>query len=554
MRKKATSKRLAVHAIAGTHVVLLTFNLKKSDCAGLRGFGIHRTDHTEEEAYWLQGTKVFRENDPKLAPGARHSTREQPIQDFWWSDYSAKPAHNYTYRVVALKGEPAALESFAEVKVEITTEDPAGGDHDVYFNRGATASQEFARRFGNRKPPEDNMDHPTWAWLSRGAHEAILDFIDRAKDEHWGLRVGAYEFRLPTVLNAIDDAHDRGVDVKIFYDAGEAFPRDENRVEVAKARIKSLCTERVPKPDALSHNKFIVLLRNGTPQAVLTGSTNFSHGGVFGQSNVIHIVEDTEVAKAYLDYWQRLAKNPEKKNLAPALSSDFKIAGKRLPPKGTTAVFSPRDSLDALEHYAWLAGQAKDAVFMTFAFGMHKLFQEAFATGKSRLRYALFEKLLGPGVRKEKRAEETAKMVKLRRMVENRFAVGNHIREQDLAGWLREKLTELNTHVEYVHTKYMLLDPLGSDPVVVTGSANFSGASSNANDENMIIIRGNQRVADIYLGEFMRLWEHNAFRDWIAHRDPAVANEPQYLDSTDSWWKRYFGETALSRHREYFAG
>jgi phosphatidylserine/phosphatidylglycerophosphate/cardiolipin synthase-like enzyme len=53
---------------------------------------------------------------------------------------------------------------------------------------------------------------------------------------------------------------------------------------------------------------------------------------------------------------------------------------------------------------------------------------------------------------------------------------------------------------------------LGDDPVVVTGSANFSEASTTGNDENMLIIRGDRRVADIYFTEFNRLFNHYYFR------------------------------------------
>ncbi len=56
------------------------------------------------------------------------------------------------------------------------------------------------------------------------------------------------------------------------------------------------------------------------------------------------------------------------------------------------------------------------------------------------------------------------------------------------------------------------MDPLSDDPIVVTGSANFSNASTNVNDENMLIIRGNQRVADIYFTEFNRIFNHYYFR------------------------------------------
>ena len=66
--------------------------------------------------------------------------------------------------------------------------------------------------------------------------------------------------------------------------------------------------------------------------------------------------------------------------------------------------------------------------------------------------------------------------------------------------------------MSYIHSKFLLMDPLGSDPIVVTGSANFSDASTNDNDENMLVIRGNRRVADIYFTEFNRLFNHYYFR------------------------------------------
>ena len=48
--------------------------------------------------------------------------------------------------------------------------------------------------------------------------------------------------------------------------------------------------------------------------------------------------------------------------------------------------------------------------------------------------------------------------------------------------WAREtnaRILGLNTHVSYIHSKFLLRDPLGADPIVVTGSANFSEASTN---------------------------------------------------------------------------
>ena len=96
----------------------------------------------------------------------------------------------------------------------------------------------------------------------------------------------------------------------------------------------------------------------------------------------------------------------------------------------------------------------------------------------------------------------------------------------------------------------MLVDPLGDEPIVIAGSANFSEASTDQNDENMLIIKGNRRVADIYLGEFMRLYSHHAFRESLTF--PGANAEPKPL-RTDAWWRGYFGGTPRSRRREFFA-
>lgn len=566
MRVRRTSKGLTVQAIAGSYVVLLAMDMDQSACPGHMGFAIHRTDHTEGEAYWLQGMKTFEATDPGLVAGSKYPTNQHPIQGFTWSDFTAKPGHQYSYRVEALRGTPNTLKRFKHVEVTIQTESEAGGDHDVYFNRGAAASQEYTRRFGkgaklDQAPDED----PRWAWLSRGANEAIHAFLARATDASHGIRVAAYEFRLAPFAKALKAAKARGVDVKIVYDgcanppdktSGEVFPRDENRATALAAGIKTLCTERVTRDDVvkppISHHKFIVLLKDGQPEAVLTGSTNFSKGGVFGQSNVVHVVENPKVAAKYLSCWELIASNPPAQALKQALAA-MDVLPVALPKKGATCIFSPQTSLAALQWYAMLATQAQGALFMTFPFGMGAPFKDAYRTGVAPLRYALMDKLLGPGVRPEKKAAALKEMMDIRKMVANRVAVGNRIATNAFDRWLSESLTGLNTHVQFIHTKFMLVDPLGADPIVITGSANFSEASTISNDENMLVIRGNRRVADIYLGEYMRLWNHYAFREWVAAGAPGGSPDFKHLDTQDQWWKRYFGDSAQSRQRVYFS-
>jgi hypothetical protein len=138
MRKRVTKNGLSVHAIAGTHVVLLGLNLPKAKCPGLLGFAIRRTDHTEGERYWLSGYKTFASVEAHPAEGVMYSTRQHPIQGFTWSDFSAKPGYRYTYEVVALRGAATAPKARERVSVDVTTEDESDGTskHHVHFNRG----------------------------------------------------------------------------------------------------------------------------------------------------------------------------------------------------------------------------------------------------------------------------------------------------------------------------------------------------------------------------------------------------------------------------------
>ena len=564
MRFRKTSKGLTVQATCGTHVVMLGMNMHEAECEGLLGFAIHRTDPAQQEAIWMDGLKCFEDTDPGFAPGARYRTLEHPIQGFTWSDFSAKPGRKYTYRIQAMYGTPADLKARKTVELEVATEHATEGNHDVHFNRGASASQEYVRRFGDRGMEGAQPDDPRWKWLSRGAVEAMEEFVARAKGEGWGLRVVAYEFRNRRVADALKEALDRRVDVQVLYDAnankpddeGHVFPRDLNQQMVKDAGLQSVAVERVTRDDVksppIAHSKIIVLLKDGHPQAVLTGSTNFSDGGIFGQANVVHVVDDKAVAKAYGEYVDLLAANPDSKQLKAKLSSKLKVP-QDLPPTGTSVIFSPREKADALDWYAKLATEAEHGLFMTFAFGMNDLFQQAYANGNSPLRYAILEKQLGPGIRKEKREAETKKMVDLAKMKENRFAIGNMISTSRFDHWAKECLTGLNDHVRYIHTKFMLINPLGNDPIVISGSANFSKASSDSNDENMLVIRGDRRVADIYLGEYMRLWNHYAFRHWAASdKAKSKLNRPDFLDPTSGWTTEYFQDTARGRQRELF--
>lgn len=560
MRKRRSKDGLTVNAVAGAHVVLLGWTIAEANRPNLRGFAVRRTDHAEEETYWMKGTKTFKSVNPYPAPGEQFSSLLHPFQTFQWADYSAAPDRNYDYEIVSLYGDPAAMTRGAAVKLAVHTEPVTGADQSVFFNRGSPATQEYARRFQNKPPSEAGPG--AYQWLSRGLLEGILAFIARAKGPGWSLKGAFYEFQWATVLDALAAAHARGAEISIVFDdiAGRSGPAKENKAAITEARLDALCLPRTH--GTLMHNKFLVLSHDTAPVALLFGSTNLTENGLFGHANCAHVVEGAEPAATYLRYFDALTTDP-----LTTRASTYKAdnvarspAPVALPPHAVVPVFSPRPGLEALGWYADLAGKARKGLFMTFAFGMHPSFVDVYAKTDGMLRMALMEKEWN-GQNKEAQIARVRALQALPNVV---IAVGNRIPLTGFDQWLGEldRITkEVNVH--WVHTKFALIDPLSSDPIVITGSANFSAASTETNDENMLVIRGNTRVADIYIGEFFRLHSHYAFRQAVAifmrqHPDaPPSDFEIRFLAEDHDWTADYFthgDRNARFVRRMYFSG
>jgi phosphatidylserine/phosphatidylglycerophosphate/cardiolipin synthase-like enzyme len=548
---------LKVNAIAGTRVVLLGLDLSEHRRKTCMGFAIQRVDHEADEQVWLRGMKTFAATDPGLGPGGTVQSRHHPFQTFQWADYAAEPGHSYTYRVFAVRGSnPHDLVVGKSVDVPITTETETGVPHSVYFNRGSVASQQYARDFLNT-PPSKFTDpaqrDAAYQFLSRGLVEAMLAFIARANGARFELHGAIYEFQWPAVLEALGAAAATGATVTVIYDAipGKTKPKESNEKAIAAAGIGAVVKPRVR--GSIMHNKFLVLSQDGAPIAVWTGSTNVTEQGIFGHLNCGHAVEDAGIAAEYLTYWhtieQNLTHTPDTKAVA-ALADR--------PPETLeapiTTFFSPQPSDEVLQWYADRAGEAKKALFMTFAFGMADPFAKVYERPDDILRMALMET---EATGKKEVVDAARKRITAFRKRPNVIvAIGGREAISGVERWVDE-LRQIvdDVHVYWIHTKFALIDPLGSRPIVITGSANFSAASTDANHENMLVIKGDRRVADIYLTEFSRLFAHYAFRETLIKRNiwDLADWHPERLIPDPSWSDPYYKPGQRAARRRYFA-
>ena len=558
--RRTASRLVSVRAISGTYVVFLAFDMKEADAKGLMGFAIQRTDLIENETIWLRGNKTF--------PSIRASTgiedassREHPFQAFQWADYTAKPGYRYRYRIIPMYGSPGALKEKAATTVTIGTEPLAGANkHQVHFNRGAIASQAFVRRFPGKTL--DQAGALAYEWLGRDLVPALQEFIAKAKDNTFSLNAALYELNVPgqkpwpDVLAAFRAARQAGADVKIIYHGLDDDTGNTNTQAIADTQIKGIC---FPRTNAkLMHNKFIVLSKNGKPVSVWTGSTNISRNALYGQLNVGHVIHDAALARRFLGYWNELKGDPAANDI-----KDWAEAENFLPPtdasKALTPIFAPHRGRGVFDWWIELANEPKP-LFMTFPFGIVKDFRPVFDKNDGVLRFAMLDKYVNGG-NAASRAAAIAEIERIRRFPNIGMALGNNIFVDWIDGWHQER-GGIGVNVNWVHTKFMLIDPLGKKPVTLTGSANFSEASVNINDENMLLIRGDTRVADIYFGEFMRLFAHHRFRESVKRHIEEFGSaakdtwKPQDLfEDSAKWAPMHFRKG--SEHdikRRYFVG
>lgn len=569
MRADNKAGDFSVKAIAGTYTILLALDCAEPRRHGLKGFAIKREtlDAATPTTKWLRSLKVFKSVVPDPDPGHRYSTWEHPIQSFLWGDYTAVPATRYKFTIVPMYGQPGALEPEPGVEVEVRTEKEFDGAHGVWFNRGAIASQVFVREFGNKAPPrpDDPADRET-AWLSRGLLEACLAFIDETPAGD-GLRVAAYEFTYMPVLKALKSALERGVDVRIVYDASdeENGPTDNQDAIEAAGLPRKFSGKRVlyrrTEPE-IPHNKFMVRLAgNQHPVDVWTGSTNFTPSGFLGQSNVGHRVRNEQTARQYLDYWSLLSRDPKREKARKRVMELTPDPSALVAGNSISRVFSPRPKSKMLGWYGDRIEDATGSVMFTAAFGVTEKLVGPLARDRDFLRFILMEKPPSEANKRKLKKDRDliisygAVLGEMYRFVDGNPVARKRIAEFDLDKWfLKEEHFRRRGFVFFVHTKFLLIDPLSDDPLVCTGSANFSPNSLLYNDENMLLIRGNTRVADIYLTEFDRVFRHFYFRD-VANEIEARGGRAQavFLDETSKWTDSYFKPGAFkTRRREMF--
>jgi len=388
-------------------------------------------------------------------------------------------------------GMPGALHSFRLVCwlpsgdtirspwLLVADSDPAGPQPEFFFNRSLAIS------FSDGSQPD-------------GVGSSVIesDIIRRIDEATATLDVAMYNTGRDPLVQALNRAVSRGVRVRYIADSGTS-----NGALDGPLSFQVLYREG----DGIMHHKFVVGDAGLTGQAwVWAGSTNFSQNQLTQDPNNAFVVRDQALAALYThefeEMWGGLPGHADSRTgdlKTDDTAHDFLAGG-----APAEVYFSPSDETGC--HIARVIASADQQVLVALLL-----------LTRDELTDALIERYqAGVDVRVIVDDEESsaAALARLR-------SAGVPVR--------------VHRFSPIFHHKYAVVDEgTTSDPVVLTGSHNWTFSADRINDENVVIFH-QQRVANLYRQEFEARWGELGT---TATTDPGVGRGHRVYPNPASDW------------------
>ncbi len=543
----------------GDHTCLVWLPSDLKPIADCRGFTIRRVLNGAAPDY-LHGFVGFSSSD-KLDDSKRWRF---PVQRFMWWDYSVKLGDTVQYSVIPVVGpdkDALALDEAqaSPVTLKMTVSCQRTPHVAAYFNKGIVASQWISRALvaepkGKKisdlvKTPGDALRNGLGGLL----RPQVIELLAAAEREQGKIYAALYELDDDELIEGLVAL---GQDASVILANGAFKPpdNDENKAIRASLKAKILLYDRLVSAPHFGHNKFVVFCdRDDKPLRVLTGSTNWTSSGLCTQANNGLIIDDPDVAQAFMDAWKRIraAGNGYPASLVGANSNSqtFEVDGCRVTPW-----FVPTQHAEDLDHARKLINEAKQGIlFLFFNPG-------TFQPDTAPERWTLLQNILnrhhrennpyfdddlyikgvvnqqipflteGPG---QGRKPPDAIMdpsasthpvslyssgIEPPRRLSHDVLVPAHIKST-FGEWEKELL---GASMVNIHSKVIVLDPFGENPVVMTGSHNLGFKASSENDDNLVIVEGNGPLAVAYALNIIAIFQAYRWNSYVeAHRqDP----------------------------------
>ena len=561
----------------GDHTCLVWLPADQKAIPDCRGFTVRRLLNGTES--YLHGFVGFSDDD-KFDPA---NPWKFPLQRYMWWDYGVKPGDRVQYSVVPVVGknrnnltldgaEGSALTAEMVITGQVTQHISA------YFNKGIVAAQWVARTLAaigkNAKIADIIADpnNPLRIALSGLLRQKILSLLQDTKSKDGEVYAALYELNDPELLAGLTAF---GKKCHLVLANGAFKPPDNDENKKVRADLKNevdLHDRLVGKPH-FAHNKFVVFCdASGAPERVLTGSTNWTMTGLCTQANNGLIVDDPDVAEYFLDEWNHIK---DAGNGYPDVFAHFNSTSKTFPldDGNITQWFVPTTDAQDLEFARKLISAAKDGILFLF-------FNPGVFAGpdKPEKQWTLLQNILvrdhddkrpdfdpnlyirgvvnqeiagltseDPG-RKTKRAvldpAELANPVTLfsgAKQPPQRLRYDSMV-PKNIKDAFHNWETEILGSGVHIHSKVIVLDPFGANPVVMTGSHNLGYKASHENDDNLMILQGNAPLAAAYAANIIAIYQTYRWNAYVeAHRQDAQVWHG--LVDSDEWQDSYLDKS-----------
>lgn len=541
----------------------------------LEGFSIERRlkRSRKTETRWLDnyappGPKAYQTGD-------EYPSSLRPFRSFAWTDHYVSPGDRVSYRIAPfLTGKTAPDLSLATPWTAplVIGQATDRATYQPFFNRGFIISQFISRYLAEtypgldrlkairqfKKDLSDKLDNRIRLFLSGQIRDELVGLLkDAVADKTTNVYAALFELNDEELIAQLEKLGPRAhlvlangsitipedkVTKKPLWTTTEARTHDEN--EVARKRLRAAKVDvekndRFVAPKPLAHNKFLVIEESGVPKRVWTGSTNWTMTGLCTQLNNALLVEDADVAAAYRAQWNLLreAKSEHPASLAQANMTPTTVAGA----DGISAAvhFTREQRYADLKVLGDIVREAKEGVlFLMFIPGGSGVLKDVVELAAAKpdllVRGVVSELPKGRG------DEKTGSSATVKVTVMGSGSPGGDGsltydvvqpdgRRHQTARWAAEITHQQFVHNvghAIIHSKVLLVDPFSDQPIVVTGSHNFSRSASADNDENFIVIRGDRALAEAYAVNIDSAWRHYAYRVAQPHSDK---HGPDYL-------------------------
>ena len=475
----------------------------------------------------------------KWKKGASKPSNVWPVQKYTWVDYSTQDGDTVQYRVIPMVGEAGALHRRDDLAsnwtnwIDVTPS--VSKSFRCYFNRGIVATQWVQRLLGpslgvaNRRKALDeviaDLEHPERRNILAGQlRDGLRSLLLNAKKKKHKVEAALFELtdeELTKHLAALG-----GKARVVLADGSTDDGSDENKKARPLLRARGVdVRNRMTKNKYLAHNKMLIVYDGKTPRWTWTGSLNWTPSGLCSQANNSILIDSPNVAKHFATQIGLLADN---KNASP--NTLAKLNSK---PKDATVGSSPVrvwftrtvgqvDLKDAIT----LIERAKDGVlFLMFMSGLKDSLLKAILDRQKD------EDFFIHGVISQQPAERVAKKLAKKKKLTHEEAVARQVafvhrnervryapdlllpmaREKATEQWFDEFVKKNGAHA-IVHSKIVVLDPFGPKPVVMTGSHNMGTTASKKNDENLVIVQGDGKLAAAYAVNILSIYNNYRWR------------------------------------------